>query len=237
MTYIDGFVIPVKTVNKTAFLHHARTVDIFFIDYGALRVVECWQNEGPDDALAEFKRAVAAEDDESIVFSWIEWPDKATRDAGYEAMESNEAMNAQPMPFDGKRMIYAGFEAVVDQHWKRDGLSYVDGYIGPVADGKKDAYIAMSEETAAVYRDNGALFDIESWGDDVPEGKVTDFRRAAKLEAGETVAFAVVGWPDKATRDAAWDEMMKMPPPAEMPFDMTRVMMGSFTVIFDTQEV
>ena len=55
-------------------------------------------------------------------------------------------------------------------------------------------------------------------------------------EAGETVAFAVVGWPDKATRDAAWDEMMKMPPPAEMPFDMARAMMGSFTVVFDTQE-
>ena len=231
MTYIDGFVIPVKTTSKTVFVDYACAADRCFIDYGARRVAECWQGDLTDGALADFKRAVAAEDDESIVFSWIEWPDKATRDAGYEAMSSNEAINALPMPFDGKRMIYAGFEAVVDEHWAQGGLGYVDGYIGPVADGKKGAYIAISQETALVYRDNGALFDIESWGDDVPEGKLTDFRRAAKREAGETVAFAVVGWPDKATRDAAWGEMMKMPPPAEMPFDITRVMMAGFEPI------
>ena len=112
MAYIDGFVIPVATANKQAFLDHATAVDKFFVDYGALRVVECWQDDVPDGQVTDFKRAVATEAGESVVFSWIEWPDKATRDAGYAAMADNAEMNALPMPFDGKRMIYGGFKPI-----------------------------------------------------------------------------------------------------------------------------
>jgi uncharacterized protein YbaA (DUF1428 family) len=112
MSYIDGFVIPVKTADKQAFVDHARRIDKFFIDYGALRVVECWGDDVPTGKLTDFARAVALEEGETTVFSWIEWPDKATRDAAFKAMESNEAMMAGPMPFDGKRMIFGGFEPV-----------------------------------------------------------------------------------------------------------------------------
>ena len=109
MTYIDGFVIPVKTEGKQAFIDHARRVDKFFIQYGALRVVEGWGDDVPAGKVTDFARAVQASDDETVVFSWIEWPDKGTRDAAFKAMESDTAMMAEPMPFDGKRMIMGGF--------------------------------------------------------------------------------------------------------------------------------
>ncbi len=114
MPYIDGFVLPVKTADKDRFIDHARRMDQFMLDYGALRVVECWGDDVPAGQHTDFARAVALEADETAVFSWIEWPDKATRDAGMKAMESNEAMMAEPMPFDGKRMIYGGFAPVVE---------------------------------------------------------------------------------------------------------------------------
>lgn len=112
MTYIDGFVIPVKTADREAFVDHARKVDKFFIDYGALRVVEGWGDDVPAGKVTDFARAVQAAADETIAFSWIEWPDKATRDAAFKAMEGNAEMMAQPMPFDGKRMIFGGFEPI-----------------------------------------------------------------------------------------------------------------------------
>ena len=112
MSYVDGLVIPVKTADKAAFVEHARTTDKFFIDHGALRVVDCWGHDVPAGRVTDFARAVQATDDETVVFSWIEWPDKATRDAAFKAMEGNAEMTALPMPFDGKRMIFGGFEPV-----------------------------------------------------------------------------------------------------------------------------
>lgn len=112
MSYIDGFVIPVKTADRQAFLDHARRVDKLFIDYGALRVVEGWGDDVPAGKVTDFARAVHASADETIVFSWIEWPDNKTRDAAFKAMEDNAAMMAEPMPFDGKRMIFGGFEPI-----------------------------------------------------------------------------------------------------------------------------
>ena len=113
MAYIDGFVIPVKTADKQAFLDHARRIDRLFIEHGALRVVEAWGDDVPAGKVTDFARAVQATGDETVAFSWIEWPDKAVRDAAMKAIQSNSAMMAEPMPFDGKRMIFGGFAAVV----------------------------------------------------------------------------------------------------------------------------
>ena len=113
MSYIDGFVIAVPEGSKEAFVDHAQRIDKFFLDYGALRVVECWGDDVPNGKQTDFRRAVAAQDGESVVFIWIEWPDKDTRNTAMKAMESNEAMMAEPMPFDGKRMIFGGFDPVV----------------------------------------------------------------------------------------------------------------------------
>ena len=119
MTYIDGFVIAVPTANKQAFIAHAIKGDSAFIDHGATRVVECWGADVPKGKTTDFQHAVAAREDETVVFSWIEWPDKATRDAAFarmdEMMKTDPRMNPEknPMPFDGKRMIYGGFAPVV----------------------------------------------------------------------------------------------------------------------------
>ncbi len=114
MTYIDGFIIPVSTSNQDQFIDHAQRIDKLFLELGALRIVECWGDDVPDGKVTDFKRAVQATADETVVFSWVEWPDKATRDAAMKAMESNERMMAEPMPFDGKRMVFGGFVPVVD---------------------------------------------------------------------------------------------------------------------------
>lgn len=112
MPYIDGFVIAVPTANKEEFLAHARQFDPMFLEFGATRVVEAWGDDVPHGKVTDFFRAVAAKDDETVVFSWVEWPDKATRDAGVKKMMEDPRMdpNATPMPFDGKRMIFGGFD-------------------------------------------------------------------------------------------------------------------------------
>ena len=112
MTYFDGFVAPVEIVRKQDFLDHARGIDALFVEFGANRIVECWGADLPDGKQTDFRRAVKARDGENVVFSWIEWPDKATRDAAMAKMESDKRMQG-PMPFDGKRMIYGGFEPLI----------------------------------------------------------------------------------------------------------------------------
>ena len=116
MSYIDGFVIAVPTANKQKFIEHARQLDPMFIELGAIRVIEGWGDDVPDGKVTDFRRAVKAEENESIVFSWIVWPDKATRDAGWEKVMADERMKHDPEnnPFDGKRMIYGGFAPMLD---------------------------------------------------------------------------------------------------------------------------
>ena len=114
MSYIDGFIIPAPTADKAAFLEHAKRMDAIFLELGALRVVEGWGDDVPDGKQTDFKRAVAAKPDETIVLSWIEWPDRATRDAAMVKMRTDPRMMAEPMPFDGKRMIFGGFETILD---------------------------------------------------------------------------------------------------------------------------
>jgi uncharacterized protein YbaA (DUF1428 family) len=115
MSYIDGFVIAVPNANRGKFIEHARTFDPIFLEFGATRILECWGDDVPEGKLTDFRRAVQAEPDESVVFSWVEWPDKATRDAGMEKVMKDPRMDAVgDMPFDGKRMIFGGFMPVVN---------------------------------------------------------------------------------------------------------------------------
>ena len=116
MAYIDAFVMAVPTANKKKFIDHANTIDPIFLELGALRVVENWADDVPEGKLTDFQRAVQAKADESVVFSWVEWPDKATRDAGMEKMMKDPRTDPKtsPMPFDGKRMIFGGFRPVLE---------------------------------------------------------------------------------------------------------------------------
>ena len=115
MSYIDGFVMAVPDSNRNAFIDHANRFDAMFLEFGATRVVECWGDDVPEGKVTDFRRAVQAKEGESVVFSWVEWPDKATRDAGMEKFMKDPRMEAAgEMPFDGKRMILGSFAPVVE---------------------------------------------------------------------------------------------------------------------------
>ena len=116
MSYITGFVIAVPKGNKQKFIEHAERGDSVFIEYGANRVLECWDDDVKEGKLTDFRRAVQAKADEAVVFSWIEWPNKTTRDAAMAKVMNDPRLNPQsnPMPFDGKRMIFGGFAPVLE---------------------------------------------------------------------------------------------------------------------------
>jgi uncharacterized protein YbaA (DUF1428 family) len=120
MSYIDGFVIAVPTANKQKFIDHAAKADPVFIEMGAIHVVEAWEDDIKDGTVTDFRRAVQATAEESIVFSWITWPDKATHDAAFEKLMAADFKDPRmdqttnPMPFDGKRLIFGGFIPVVE---------------------------------------------------------------------------------------------------------------------------
>ena len=111
MTYIMGAVIAVPTANKDAYLEQAKIAAEVFRDLGALSVVEGWGDSVPKGEVTDFYRAVQAKDDETVVFSWVTWPSKDAFEAAMPKMEADERMTGA-MPFDGKRMIFGGFEMV-----------------------------------------------------------------------------------------------------------------------------
>ena len=113
--YVDGYVLAVPTANRETYRKHAADAAVVFRENGALSVVECWGDDVPEGKLTSFAMAVQRQEDETVVFSWIEWPDKATRDAAFQRMQTDERMQSMSaMPFDGKRMIFGGFEPIVD---------------------------------------------------------------------------------------------------------------------------
>jgi uncharacterized protein YbaA (DUF1428 family) len=117
-------------------------------------------------------------------------------------------------------------------------MSYIDGFVIPVPAGNKDAYREMCARVAAVFKEYGATRIVECWGDDVPDGKVTDFKRAVNAEAGEHVVFSWIVWPSKAVRNAASKKIMadpRMKPGPDMPFDGKRLIYGGFEILFDTE--
>jgi uncharacterized protein YbaA (DUF1428 family) len=115
MSYIDGFLCPVPTANKDAYHAFAAAAAVVFKDHGALSVVEGWGDDVPEGKVNSMRSAVLLEPHETVVFSWIVWPDKATRDAGMQKVFTDpriEALGA--LPLDGKRMIFGGFVPIVE---------------------------------------------------------------------------------------------------------------------------
>ena len=114
MSYIDGFVLAVPADKKEEYRKMAALSAPLFKEYGATRHVECWGDDVPKGVLTDFYKATQAKDDETPIFSWIEYPDKATRDAANRKMSEDPAMANMEMPFDGKRFFWGGFEVKVD---------------------------------------------------------------------------------------------------------------------------
>jgi uncharacterized protein YbaA (DUF1428 family) len=120
---------------------------------------------------------------------------------------------------------------------RREQMSYIDGFVIPVPSDKKQAYRDMAAKAATIFKEYGATRIVECWGDDVPDGKVTDFKGAVKAEPGETIVFAWMEWPSKEVRDASFQKMKddpRMMMPHDMPFDAKRMIFGGFEILLDT---
>ncbi|WP_020590596.1 DUF1428 domain-containing protein [Kiloniella laminariae] len=115
--YIDGFVAAVPTANKQKYIDFSKTAAKIFKKYGALSLVECWGDDVPEGKVTSFPMAVKCQEDETVVFSWIAWPDSATRNSGMEKVMNDPEMHSEtnPMPFDGKRIIFGGFKMIVNE--------------------------------------------------------------------------------------------------------------------------
>ena len=115
-------------------------------------------------------------------------------------------------------------------------MSYVDGFVVPVPADNKEKYLAASRRMSALCRKLGATRMVECWGDDVPDGKVTDFKRAVDAKDGETVVFSWIEWPSKEVRDKGSKAMMEDPEmkDMDMPFDGKRMIYGGFATLLDT---
>jgi len=232
MAYIEGFLLAVPAGNKETYRKLATDALPRFKEYGATRLVEAWGDDVPDGKVTDFKGAVKAQPDEVVVFSWIEYPDKATRD------KANERMMAEPgpmdMPFDAQRMIFAGFAPLTDEG-RRSKPGYVDGFVTPVPAANKDAYRELAARHAQLLQEFGATRVVDAWGDDVPAGKTTDYKGAVKANDDETVVFSWVEWPSKEAQVQGWQKAMSDPRmrDEQMPFDGRRVIYGGFASIVD----
>ena len=114
--YVDGFVLAVPNAKKDAYRAHAESHAALLKEHGMLSMIECWGDDVPEGKLTSFTMAVKRADDEAVIFSWVEWPSKEARDAGWQKIMDDPRLQAEdnPMPFDGKRMIYGGFSPIVD---------------------------------------------------------------------------------------------------------------------------
>ncbi len=115
MTYVEGFVAAAPTGKKDEYVAHVNMAGALFKEHGALRVVDCWGDDVPDGKLTSFPMAVKKEDGETVVFGLIEWPSRAARDAGMKKAMEDPRLTGVAMPFDGRRMIFGGFEVLADR--------------------------------------------------------------------------------------------------------------------------
>lgn len=234
MTHIAGCVLPVPASRRERFVEQARAAAPFFREFGARSVVDAIGDDVPKGKITDFYRSVAAEDDERVAFGWIEWPDKASREAGEAAMMSDARMDMSDMAFDARRMIFGGFEPVVDEG-PGGPFTYVEGFVLAVPTARREEFIRHCLDAAPLFLRNGATRHVECWGVDVPKGQVTDFHRAVQASEDETVCFSWLEWPDRATRDrgqkAVFAQMEAGMVDNPMPFDGRRMIYGGFEVV------
>ena len=130
MTYIDCYLVPVPSANRAQYEELARASSEVVRECGALRTVECWLDEsGPDastyhaesaressESYRTFSTVVGATDSETVVMSWVEWPDKRSRDEGMEKVAADPRMQFEDLGpvFDGLRLIAGGFRPMLD---------------------------------------------------------------------------------------------------------------------------
>ncbi|MFZ2101441.1 MAG: DUF1428 domain-containing protein [Oricola sp.] len=116
MTYVNGMVAAVPAANKQSYIEFANQVSGIFKEHGALALVDCWGVDVPDGEMTSFPKAVQKKDDEVVIFSWVTWPSKEFANAAWEKIMADPRMSpdANPMPFDGRRMIFGGFDVIAE---------------------------------------------------------------------------------------------------------------------------
>lgn len=238
MTYYTGTIAAVPTGNKEEYMKHVHAAWPLFRKHGAVRMVESWGVDIPRGKVNDLYGAVAAREDEAVVYSWLEWSDKAAADKAWQNIQDDPAMKDLPeMPFDGSRMIFGGFEPIFEAGSDRK-TGYIQGFALAVPEKNRDAYTKMAGDAwEEAFRPHGCLGLVEAWGIDVPHGKQTDFYRATHAKDGEIPVFSWSAWPDRASCDAASKAMaadMEGKEFPDMPFDGMRMMWGGFDVSFDS---
>ena len=116
MPYVDGFVTPVPTLKKAEYITHTLKAAEVLKEHGVLKIMECWGDDVPEGKVTSFSMAVQRKDHETVVFSWMIWPSKEARDTGWEKIMKDPRMtdDVNPIPFDGKRLIYGGFDVILE---------------------------------------------------------------------------------------------------------------------------
>ncbi len=238
MSYVEGFLIAVPTANKQAYIERAMKTAALLKEFGLTRVVETWGDDVPHGKLNDLYMAVQAKDDETVLFSWFEYPDKAARQAASDKMMSDPRMKemVSDLPFDGSRLIWSGFE-VVNDAGQGGKMGYVDGVVVPAVTAGKATYVAFCKTIADAFVEQGASRVVDAWGDDMLDGKKTDFKRATQLKNDETVTYGWIEWPSKQVRDAAWPKLMNDERLSgamdKRGVDGKRMMFGGFTPLLD----
>ncbi|KAA5804770.1 DUF1428 domain-containing protein [Alkalicaulis satelles] len=231
MSCITAFIAAVPTANRDVFITHVHDAADVFQEYGLSSAAECWGDDVPEGKLTDFRRAVLAEPDETVIFSWYGWPSKAAQEEVMEKVMSDPRAGPEqnPMPFDGKRVVYGHFEPVLEFGAAQPG-GYVDGYVVAVPKDARADYEAFAKVCDPVFMEHGAVWIMEAWELEVPDGKLTDFRRAVAAKPDEAIVVSWVQWPNRAARDAGNAAIMADERLAahDCPFDMTRLIHGGF---------
>ena len=235
MTYVMGFVAAVPAANEAAYRAFAEESVDYFRSLGVTRMLETWGDDVPRGEKTDFYRAVAAKDDEVIVYSFQIYPDRATADAANEKMMNDPAMADMEMPFDGARMIFGGFETISERAGSGPA-GYVEGSVIAVPDAARAAYGDYARAMAELLVEHGAVRSVDAWGVMVPDGEVTDFKKAVAAGPDETVVFGWIEWPSRAVRDAAWPKLMEDPRLQALggpEIDESRRIFGGFDILLD----
>lgn len=237
MTSITGFIGAVPTANRDAFIRHTEYTAAGFHDHGLASAVECWGDDVPEGEVTSFRKAVLAEPDETVIFSWYRWPSKAAEDRGMQAAMADPRLGPEqsPMPFDGKRVIFGSFAPMVELGGPQPG-GYFDGFVIPVPRAKREDFARSAAFCDPFFIEHGAHWVMEAWEIDVPQGKLTDFRRAVAALPEDAIVFSWVQWPDRATRDAASARIMEDArfTVHDAPFDMARMIHGGFVPVLQS---
>ena len=237
MTCITGFIGAVPTDNRDAFIRHTEISAAGFHDHGLALAVECWGDDVPEGKVTSMRKAVLAEPKETVIFSWYRWPSKAAQDDGMRAAMADPRLGPEqnPMPFDGKRVIWGSFEPLLELGGPQLG-GYFDGFVIPVPHAARADFERFAAFCDPIFVEHGAVWVMEAWELDVPDGKLTDFRRAVAAKPDEAIVFSWVQWPDRAARDAGNARIMADPrfETQHCPFDMTRIIQGGFTPVLVT---